>query len=95
MATAQARRRLADLRAGCEGLVSPLLSGTEDEPVLTDRETEIAAMAVAGASRQEIADHLVVSVRTIDSHLQRVYRKLGVRGRDELVEAMGADADAP
>lgn len=94
---AQARRRLADLRAVSEGLVTPLLGGLDAHPVLTEREAEIAAMAVAGVSRQAIADHLVVSVRTIDSHLQRVYRKLGVRGRDELVEVMGdgARADGP
>ncbi|HEX7136037.1 MAG TPA: helix-turn-helix transcriptional regulator [Iamia sp.] len=86
---AQARRRVGDLAAGGEGLHTPLLGDLDAHPVLTDREAEIAAMVVAGASRQDIADHLVVSVRTIDSHLQRVYRKLGVRGRDGLVEAMG------
>lgn len=86
---AHARRRVGDLAAGGEGLVTPGLGDIDAHPVLTDREAEIAAMVVAGASRQEIADHLVVSVRTIDSHLQRVYRKLGVRGRDGLIEAMG------
>lgn len=86
---AQARRRVADLATAGEGLHTPLLGDLDAHPVLTDREAEIAAMVVAGASRQEIADHLVVSVRTIDSHLQRVYRKLGVRGREGLVEALG------
>ncbi len=86
---AEARRRVGDLAAGGEGLHTPALGEVDAHPVLTDREAEIAAMVVAGASRQDIADHLVVSVRTIDSHLQRVYRKLGVRGRDGLVEALG------
>lgn len=90
---AQARRRVGDLAATTgEGLHTPVLGDLDAHPVLTDREAEIAAMVVAGASRQEIADHLVVSVRTIDSHLQRVYRKLGVRGRDGLVEALGGGA---
>ncbi|CAN5569125.1 LuxR family transcriptional regulator [soil metagenome] len=87
---AVARRRVADLLAGSEGLSTPLLDAAGDGPLLTDREQEIAAMVASGSSRQEAADHLVVSVRTIDSHLQRAYRKLGVRGRDELVETLQA-----
>ncbi|HMJ74765.1 MAG TPA: LuxR C-terminal-related transcriptional regulator, partial [Iamia sp.] len=87
--SAQARRRVGDLAVQGEGLHTPGLDAVDTHPVLTDREAEIAAMVVAGASRQEIAEHLVVSVRTIDSHLQRVYRKLGVRGREGLVEALG------
>lgn len=86
---AQARRRVGDLAAAGEGIHTPTLGDLDAHPVLTDREAEIAAMVVAGASRQDIAEHLVVSVRTIDSHLQRVYRKLGVRGREGLVEALG------
>ncbi len=91
--SALARRHLADLRSRCEGLTTPLLDGFDEHPVLTGREAEIATLAVAGVSRQEIADRLVVSVRTVDSHLQRVYRKLGVRGRGELIQAMGGDGD--
>lgn len=86
---AQARRRVGVLAALCEGLRTPGLGDVDTHPVLTDREAEIAAMVVAGASRQDIADHLVVSVRTIDSHLQRMYRKLGVRGREGLVDVLG------
>lgn len=81
---ALAARRVAELRAVGEPLVSPLLAEVEGGPVLTAREAEIATLVARGASRQEVADRLVVSVRTVDSHLQRVYRKLGVRGRDDL-----------
>ena len=35
-------------------------------------------------SAAEIAERLVVSVRTVDNHLAKVYRKLGVSGRAEL-----------
>ncbi|MFG1610283.1 LuxR C-terminal-related transcriptional regulator [Actinoplanes sp. NPDC049265] len=52
--------------------------------VLTTRETEMAALAAGGGSNREIADRLVVSVRTVESHLGRVYRKLGVASRQEL-----------
>ncbi len=51
---------------------------------LSPREREVAFLAARGNTSQEIADHLVVSVRTIDNHLYRVYRKLGVANRREL-----------
>jgi DNA-binding CsgD family transcriptional regulator len=33
---------------------------------------------------REIADSLVVSIRTVDNHLQAIYSKLGIAGRREL-----------
>ena len=51
---------------------------------LTPREREIALLAAAGSSSREIADRLVVSVRTVDNHLQNAYRKLGVTRRQDL-----------
>lgn len=51
---------------------------------LTDREREIFDLAVQGWTNREIATHLVVSVRTVENHLHRCYRKLGVGGRHEL-----------
>ena len=51
---------------------------------LTPREREIALLAAAGASSREIAGRLVISVRTVDNHLQSAYRKLGVSRRQEL-----------
>lgn len=86
---ADARRRVAELRARGEDMVTPLLGAPSGGAALTEREEEIVELLVAGATRQEVADRLVVSVRTVDSHLQRVYRKLGVRGREELVTARG------
>ena len=51
---------------------------------LTPREREIAALAAAGATSKEIAAQLFLSSRTVDNHLQSVYTKLGVSGRQEL-----------
>ena len=87
--SAQARRGLERVALHHEAVTTPLLGPAGERPTLTGREAEVAAMVVGGASRQEIAEHLYVSVRTVDSHLQRVYRKLGVRGREELVEVLG------
>ena len=49
-----------------------------------------AAMAAAGASSREIAAKLVLSVRTVDNHLQSAYTKLGVTSREELARALGS-----
>lgn len=51
---------------------------------LTRRESEIAALAAGGLSDRAIADRLGISVRTVETHLIRVYRKLGVNSRRDL-----------
>ena len=57
--------------------------------MLTARESEVAGLAAGGLADREIAARLVVSVRTVESHLARVYRKLGIGSRGELVRALG------
>ncbi len=56
---------------------------------LTAREREIALRAASGASSKSIAAELFLSARTVDNHLQRIYTKLGVVGRDELGSRIG------
>ncbi|MET8681305.1 LuxR C-terminal-related transcriptional regulator [Streptomyces sp. NPDC004647] len=56
---------------------------------LTIRELEVAALAAARLSNREIADRLVVSVRTVENHLHRAYGKLGVATRAELTHHLG------
>jgi DNA-binding CsgD family transcriptional regulator len=51
---------------------------------LTRREREVADLAARGLSDRDIAARLHLSERTVQSHLYRSYRKLGVRGRDDL-----------
>jgi predicted ATPase/DNA-binding CsgD family transcriptional regulator len=51
---------------------------------LTDRELEIARLVAGGLSNREIAVSLNVSKRTVDSHLDHIFAKVGVRGRVEL-----------
>lgn len=61
------------------------------------REREIALLAGAGGSSREIADRLVLSVRTVDNHLQNAYRKLGVTRRQDLPGVLSGtpEADLP
>ena len=81
-------RRAGELAASCGDVRTPGLSFGTDKERLTRREREVAAMAAAGASSREIAAKLVLSVRTVDNHLQNVYSKLGVTSRDELAEVL-------
>jgi DNA-binding CsgD family transcriptional regulator len=57
-------------------------------PALTPREAEVAGLAAGGFADREIAARLFVSVRTVESHLARVYRKLGVGSRTQLANAL-------
>lgn len=75
--------------AGSGGTRTPALDRLV-RPRLTPREREIAALAAEGASNAEVARRLVVSVRTIETHLAHAYAKLGVDGRADLLEALPA-----
>jgi len=52
---------------------------------LSRREREVALLASRGETATEIATHLSVSKRTVESHLVNVYRKLGVSSKTELI----------
>jgi DNA-binding CsgD family transcriptional regulator len=69
----------------CEDVWSPVLAAVEVAPAeLTRRELEVTTLAARGASNAEIAERLVLSVRTVESHLYRAMRKLGVNTREQL-----------
>ena len=48
---------------------------------LTQREVEVLRLIAAGSSNREIADRLVVSVRTVERHITNIYAKIGARGK--------------
>ena len=54
-------------------------------PRLSDREIEVLRLVALGHTNQEIADTLVLSVKTVESYKGRLMEKLGLRGRAALV----------
>jgi DNA-binding NarL/FixJ family response regulator len=72
------------LLQACAGAHTPAVAALDASLPLTDREREIATLAALGKTNRQIAVELVVSVRTIDNHLHRVFSKLGVTQRQQL-----------
>lgn len=52
---------------------------------LTDREREVLSLVAQGYTNQEVADRLVVSVKTVETHRAHLMNKLGLQTRAELV----------
>lgn len=57
--------------------------GTGGRPLLTRRQTRILQLVAAGSSDRAVARALGLSVRTVHTHLQHIYRTLGVTSRTE------------
>lgn len=82
-----AAARATNLAARCDGARTPALARLR-APGLTTRELEVATLAASGLSSKQVAERLVVSVRTVDNHMQSAYAKLGVAGRAELRDVL-------
>ncbi|HUZ56180.1 MAG TPA: AAA family ATPase [Streptosporangiaceae bacterium] len=93
---ADARRELETARAMFLRLRTPIQerqASTELDSIggrrrleneLTSVEQRIADLVAAGQTNREVAAAMFTSVRTVESHLGRIYRKLGIRSRTEL-----------
>jgi LuxR family transcriptional regulator, maltose regulon positive regulatory protein len=95
-AAIEAARRLI---TGCTdpGMLAPLLDRTErtlERPsrrrpsaaaALTDRELVVLRLLATTLSQPEIANELYVSVNTVRTHVQGIYRKLGVASRQDAI----------
>jgi pimeloyl-ACP methyl ester carboxylesterase/DNA-binding CsgD family transcriptional regulator len=65
-------------RAAGRAMAPPL---TSQRTVLSPRETEVLRLIAAGRSNQQIADALVLSLRTVERHITNLYGKIGAHGK--------------
>jgi DNA-binding CsgD family transcriptional regulator len=109
-AARESLRQGADLALQCGAV--PLVSAAESElrqtgarprrialtgaDALTSGEQRVVTLAVSGHTNAEIARALFVSEKTVEGHLRRAYRKLGIRSRRDLPPSipLASDADA-
>ncbi|WP_313862289.1 LuxR C-terminal-related transcriptional regulator [Mycobacterium sp.] len=71
------------------GLRTPAFEAAARPLPFSDRERQVALLVVAGLSNRQIADQLFVSVRTVEGHLYRLFTKLGINNRDQLIHLIG------
>jgi DNA-binding CsgD family transcriptional regulator len=73
-------RELAD---DCGGLCTPAVR-TPAGLKLSGRQRDVIELVVAGLSNRQIADQLVMSVRTVEGHVYRACQRVGAQSREEL-----------
>lgn len=86
-----AATRAQRLAEQCDGARTPALREAARPLPLTSREREIVTLAAGGLSNQQIAERLVVSVRTVEGHLYRAGAKVGASNRAEFSALLHGD----
>ncbi|HEY1296392.1 MAG TPA: LuxR C-terminal-related transcriptional regulator [Chloroflexota bacterium] len=66
---------------GAASAEAPIPSGPSLPDGLTARELEVLHLVASGRSNREIAEELVLSVRTVERHVTNLYAKIGARGK--------------
>jgi DNA-binding NarL/FixJ family response regulator len=96
-------RRALELAAACDadGLADdirselaatgarPRTTATGGVDALTASERRVSGLAAEGRTNKDIAQELYVTPKTVEVHLSNAYRKLGIRSRHELAQALG------
>ena len=75
--------------------VLPATQAARRPLTLSDREQQIATMVSQGRTNRQIAEDLVMSVRTVEGHVYRACTKLGLKNRSELSKFVTEFADEP
>jgi len=86
-----AERARAELRASGETLAS----GGDGGEQLTPQELQIALLVSEGRTNAEVGRAVFLSTRTVEFHLSRTYRKLGVSSRTELTRRLASAGTVP
>src|SRR4051794_4295819 len=74
---------------------APVTTDLDEPSPLTARELQIAALIAEGLSNKAIATSLVVSPRTVDGHLERIFRKLDLTSRAQLAAWVAVRSGSP
>lgn len=75
-----------------QGSAEASAGGQDDARQLTETERRVAHLAVLGYTNREIAEKLFVTPSTVEQHLTRIYRKLGIKRRKDLPADLGITA---
>ena len=73
----------------------PARSGDATDRTLSEQERHISGMVARGLSNRAIAASLFVSVKTVEGHLTRIFRKLDVSSRSALISALAQFPETP
>ncbi len=84
-------RELAD---ECGGLCTPAVR-TPAGLKLSGRQRDVIELVVAGLSNRQIADQLVMSVRTVEGHVYRACQRVGAQSREELASIIRSGPGGP
>lgn len=91
MARLEAARYETRARHVLAALGVPVPSDGNGDGELTPRQQEVAALVAEGLSNAEIAERLYLSVRTVESHLDHIYTRLGINSRVALATYVSAN----
>ncbi|NMN95446.1 helix-turn-helix transcriptional regulator [Antrihabitans stalactiti] len=74
----------------CADARTPAIESIVQPVQLTARESDIAALVADGLSNRQIAERLAISLRTVEGHIYRIYSKLAIDHRNDLVRLIRA-----
>src|ERR1700761_9237269 len=84
----------SELADECGGLCPPALR-TPAGLKLSGRQRDVIELVVAGLSNRQIADQLVMSVRTVEGHVYRACQRVGAQSREELASIIRSGPGGP
>lgn len=68
-----------------ESELAAIVTSVAEEFLLSEREREIMALVGKGYTASAVAEKLVISPYTVNTHIQHIYRKMGIHKRSELI----------
>ena len=70
--------------SGSDTIIGAAIRQRNDDSLLgglTEREAQVLRMVASGDTNREVAEELILSIRTMERHIGNIYSKIGARGR--------------